>query len=102
MSDNLQTRTVDDEIHPGEAIEEKVSLSDRFGLWLTFYPFDQEAYLAAVTEWLKHYGLALDSAAEKAALQWSLGRGSRSGRVAWQFARDWAGRVEDERQPIVR
>lgn len=92
VSENRDVQQHDGEIHPGEAIEEKVSLSDRFGLWLSFYPFDQQAYLAAVARWLAHFGLPCDEAAERAALQWSLMRGSRSGRVAWQFACDWAGR----------
>ncbi|WP_024301530.1 ATP-binding protein [Pseudogulbenkiania sp. MAI-1] len=98
MSDNRQTQQHDGEIHPGEAVEEKVSLSDRFGLWLSFYPFDQRAYLAAAAQWLEHFGLEMDAEAERAALQWSLTRGSRSGRVAWQFACDWAGRGEEERR----
>jgi len=88
----------DGEIHPGEAIEEKVSLSDRFGLWLSFYPFDQDAYLAAVKTWLEHFALPMDKEAERAALQWSQLRASRSGRVAWQFANDWAGRSARERK----
>lgn len=85
------------EIHPGETTEEKVSLSDRFGLWLSFYPFSQDDYLAAVAQWLAHYGLPCDDTASRAALQWSQLRGGRSGRVAWQFACDWAGREERER-----
>lgn len=91
MSENREGWLKDGEIHPGEAIEEKVSLSDRFGLWLSFYPFDQDAYLAAVKSWLGHFGLKYGNKAERAALQWSLTRGSRSGRVAWQFACHWAG-----------
>ncbi|QND83669.1 ATP-binding protein [Chromobacterium vaccinii] len=91
MSENREGWLHDGEIHPGEAVEEKVSLSDRFGLWLSFYPFDQDAYLAAVKEWLSHFGLKCGDKAERAALQWSLSRGSRSGRVAWQFACHWAG-----------
>ena len=91
MADNREGWLKDGEIHPGEAVEEKVSLSDRFGLWLSFYPFDQDAYLAAVKEWLGHFGLKYGDKAERAALQWSLTRGSRSGRVAWQFASHWAG-----------
>ena len=74
-----------------------MSLSDRFGLWLSFYPFDQNAYLAAVRGWLAHFTLPCDAEAERAALQWSQLRGSRSGRVAWQFACDWAGREPAER-----
>jgi len=92
MAENLQTSYVGDEIRPGEATEEKISLSERFGLWLSFYPFDQDEYLAIVRHWLRTLGIArLTPPARRAALQWALGRGSRSGRVAWQFARDWAG-----------
>lgn len=92
--ENLQARHVDGEIHPGEAIEEKISLSERFGLWISFYPFSQDEYLAIVAYWLKTFGLGgkeIDGARQEA-LQWALQRGSRSGRVAWQFARDRAGR----------
>ncbi|WP_107879225.1 ATP-binding protein [Neisseria animaloris] len=85
------------EVHPQEAVEEKVSLSDRFGLWLSFYPFDQNDYLQAVANWLDDYGLPFDETARQAALNWSLSRGSRSGRVAWQFACDWAGRLPEQR-----
>ncbi|OIQ80251.1 hypothetical protein GALL_380050 [mine drainage metagenome] len=93
MSENLETQYLGDEIRPGETSEEKISLSERFGLWLSFYPFDQEAYLDIVRHWLKRFGIArLTPQARRAALQFALGRGSRSGRVAWQFARDWAGR----------
>ena len=94
--ENLQARHVDGEIHPGEAVEEKISLSERFGLWISFYPFSQDEYLEIVAHWLKSFGLgrqAIDEARQEA-LQWALMRGSRSGRVAWQFARDWAGRSE--------
>lgn len=92
MKENLETQYVGDEIRPGETIEEKISLSERFGLWLTFYPFDQDAYLAIVRHWLAHFGIRrLTPQARQAALQFALQRGSRSGRVAWQFARDWAG-----------
>jgi predicted AAA+ superfamily ATPase len=92
--ENLETRHVGGEIHPGEAVEEKTSLSERFGLWLSFYPFDQDAYLDIVNHWLKRYGVAAEHIADAhdEALQWALLRGSRSGRVAWQFAKDWAGR----------
>jgi predicted AAA+ superfamily ATPase len=94
MQENLEYKNVGEEIHPGETSEEKVSLSDRFGLWLSFYPFDQDAYLEIVSHWLRELGAAERDLQEahRAALQWSLARGSRSGRVAWQFARDWAGR----------
>ncbi len=94
MQDNLATRYIGDEIHPAESVEEKISLSERFGLWASFYPFTQDAYLAIVAHWLMRFGLSgeMDEAARQAALQWSIQRGSRSGRVGWQFARDWAGR----------
>jgi predicted AAA+ superfamily ATPase len=84
----------DGEIHPGETTEEKVSLSERFGLWLSFYPFSQEQYLDICVHWLHVFGVDEKSAlaARQEALQWALQRGSRSGRVAWQFARDFAGR----------
>jgi predicted AAA+ superfamily ATPase len=96
MGENLETKhTADGEIHPGETTEEKVSLSERFGLWLSFYPFDQDHYLAICGHWLKVFGLDEKSvaAARGEALQWALMRGARSGRVAWQFARDYAGRA---------
>jgi predicted AAA+ superfamily ATPase len=84
----------DGEIHPGEVIEEKISLSERFGLWISFYPFSQSEYLVIVAQWLSSFGMeSADATAYRAeALIWSLERGSRSGRVAWQFARDYAGR----------
>jgi hypothetical protein len=95
MQENLATQAVDDEIHPGEAVDEKISLSERFGLWLSFYPFKQEEYLTIVYYWLKELGLAQfdETQVRPAALQWALMRGSRSGRSAWQFARDWVGRI---------
>ena len=92
MAENLETKYVGEEIHPGETVEEKISLSERFGLWVTFYPFDQDEYLEIVGHWLKTFGVKLSDAAREEALQWALQRGSRSGRVAYQFARDWAGR----------
>jgi uncharacterized protein len=92
MAENLETRYVGDEIHPGETVEEKISLSERFGLWVTFYPFDQDEYLEIVQQWLKSFGASANDKAREEALQWALQRGSRSGRVAYQFARDWAGR----------
>ena len=94
MQENLEYRHLGEEIHPGETSEEKVSLSERFGLWVSFYPFDQDDYLKIVAVWLEHYRAPAASAetVQRAALQWALQRGSRSGRVAWQFARDWAGR----------
>ena len=95
MKDNLSYSTsADGEIHPGEVVEEKISLSERFGLWVSFYPFSQEEYLAIVAQWLSAMGVAQSAieAARPEALVWALERGSRSGRVAWQFARDYAGR----------
>ncbi|UXY14717.1 ATP-binding protein [Chitiniphilus purpureus] len=92
FSENAQSRHLDGEIHPGEAIEDKIALSERFGLWLSFYGFSQDEYLAAVRRWLHDFGVnGWDEVLERAALQWAQGRGARSGRVAWQFARDWAG-----------
>jgi uncharacterized protein len=98
MAENIVQTGNGGEVHPQEAVEEKVSLSDRFGLWLSFYPFDQNAYLQAVENWLKEAGLSLDETATRAALNWSQSRGSRSGRVAWQFVCDWVGRVPQERK----
>ena len=95
MQDNLSYRhTEDGEVHPGEVVEEKISLSERFGLWLSFYPFTQDEYLAIVAQWLRAFGVAEDAitAARQESLVWALERGSRSGRVAQQFARDYAGR----------
>lgn len=95
MRENLDTKyEADGEIHPGESVEEKISLSERFGLWLSFYPFRQDDYLDIVAHWLGHYGAspALIESARAEALQFALQRGSRSGRVALQFARDYAGR----------
>ncbi len=94
MEENLATRRHGEEIHPAESVEEKISLSERFGLWVSFYPFTQDEYLAIAAHWLRRLGVAgeMDEVTRQAALQWSLQRGSRSGRVAWQFARDWAGR----------
>ncbi|MGQ0652628.1 MAG: ATP-binding protein [Betaproteobacteria bacterium] len=92
MAENLETRYVGEEIHPGETVEEKISLSERFGLWVTFYPFDQDEYLEIAGTWLKSFGIAFSDKAQEEALQWALQKGSRSGRVAYQFARDWAGR----------
>jgi hypothetical protein len=94
MQENLQYKhQPDGEIHPGETSEEKISLSERFGLWISFYPFRQDDYLAIVAHWLAHFGVQPDrvEAARGDALRFALGRGSRSGRVAYQFARDWAG-----------
>ena len=96
MKDNLSyTHTDDGEVHPGEVIEEKISLSERFGLWVSFYPFSQKEYLAIVAQWLSSFDVtpAAIEAARAEALVWALERGSRSGRVAYQFARDYAGRA---------
>jgi uncharacterized protein len=95
MKENLSYQhTEDGEVHPGEVVEEKISLSERFGLWISFYPFTQAEYLAIVAQWLRHFGVAEDAiaAARQDSLVWALERGSRSGRVAQQFARDHAGR----------
>lgn len=94
MRENLETRYVGAEVHPSEAVEEKISLSERFGIWVSFYPFDQDTYLEIVDYWLSTFNIGQRniSAVREQALQWALSRGSRSGRVAWQFARDWAGR----------
>jgi predicted AAA+ superfamily ATPase len=95
MKENLTYRHTDDgEVHPGEVIEEKISLSERFGLWVSFYPFSQDEYLAITGEWLRAFGVGAEAiaAARADALVWALERGSRSGRVAFQFAKDYAGR----------
>jgi uncharacterized protein len=95
MKENLSYQhTEDGEVHPGEVVEEKISLSERFGLWVSFYPFSQGEYLAIVAQWLRHLGLddVQIEAARPLALVFALERGSRSGRVAYQFARDLAGR----------
>ncbi len=93
MSENLETQYVGEEIRPGESSEEKVSLSERFGLWLSFYAFDQDEYLTVAAYWLAQYGIAeMNDEVRRSALTFSLTRGARSGRVAYQFARDYAGR----------
>ena len=94
MKDNLSySHSEDGEIHPGEVVEEKISLSERFGLWLSFYPPKQDEYLEIVAHWLRHFSLSEEQieSARAEALIWALERGSRSGRVAWQFAKHWAG-----------
>ena len=94
MAENLTyTHTEDGEVHPGEVVEEKISLSERFGLWVSFYPFSQDEYLAITAQWLSSFGVDAQAiqAARPASLVWALERGSRSGRVAYQFARDYAG-----------
>lgn len=94
MKENLSyTHTADGEVHPGEVVEEKISLSERFGLWVSFYPFSQDEYLTIVAQWLTSFDVSAEAieSARPAALVWALERGSRSGRVAFQFARDYAG-----------
>lgn len=100
FSENLETHRVGDEIHPGETTEEKISLSERFGLWISFYPFSQDDYLAIANYWARQLGVAEETiaACEREALNWALSRGSRSGRVAWQFAKDLAGRQKPKRK----
>ncbi len=96
MSENLSYKhTPDGEVHPGEGVEEKISLSERFGLWISFYPFSQDEYLTIANQWLGALGAtsAQMEEARPAALLWALERGSRSGRVAYQFARDFMGRL---------
>ena len=95
--ENQEARLIDGEIHPGESSEEKISLSDRFGLWVSFHPFTQDQYLTIVHHWLGRLGAEVRAPerVDPAALRWALQRGSRSGRTAWQFARDWAGRGEE-------
>jgi predicted AAA+ superfamily ATPase len=96
MKENLSYQhTEDGEVHPGEVVEEKISLSERFGLWISFYPFTQDEYLSIAAQWLRHFGVPEDriAAARQECLVWALERGSRSGRVAYQFARDYAGRL---------
>ena len=97
FSENLETKHLGGEVHPGESVEEKISLSERFGLWVSFYPFSQDDYLAAVGAWLGAFGVEPPKTPRDAearhheAVQFALQRGSRSGRVAWQFARSYAG-----------
>ncbi len=95
QAENQQSRLLGNEIHHTESVEEKISLSDRFGIWLSFYPYSQEQYLAICRHWLARLGCRgpEPEQLQRAALQWALKRGARSGRVAWQFARDWAGRL---------
>lgn len=94
QGENRDSRLVEGELHHGETVEEKISLSDRFGLWLAFHPFSQAQYLDTVDHWLRRLGAccAAPDALHAEALRWALQRGARSGRTAWQFARDWAGR----------
>ena len=101
FSENQETRHRDGEIHPGETVEEKISLSDRFGLWVSFYPFDQDAYLEIAAHWIAVLGgdVTEPELFRSEALQWALQRGGRSGRSAWHFARDWVGRQGMPRLP---
>jgi len=95
MKENLSYQHLENgEVHPGEVVEEKISLSERFGLWVSFYPFSQDEYLAIVAQWLRGFGVddAAIDAARQESLVWALERGSRSGRVAFQFAKDYSGR----------
>ena len=97
MAESLETQHLGGEVRPGDSIEEKTSLSDRFGLWLAFYSFDQDEYLTIAAQWCRHYDMPIfDDAARTAALQWSHTRGSRSGRIAYQFAREYVGRKQLE------
>jgi predicted AAA+ superfamily ATPase len=96
MAENLTYQHLENgEVHPGEVVEEKISLSERFGLWVSFYPFTQDEYLAIVAQWLRGFGVseAAIEAARPESLVWALERGSRSGRVAYQFAKDYSGRM---------
>jgi len=96
LKENLTYRhTEDGEVHPGEGVEEKISLSERFGLWVSFYPFSQDEYLAIVAQWLRGFGVSEADilACQQESLVWALERGSRSGRVAFQFAKDFSGRL---------
>lgn len=97
QSENQASQIIDGELHHGEAVEEKISLSERFGLWLAFHPFSQDDYLAIVQYWLNQLGIAdFNDDIRQQALRWALEHGSRSGRVAFQFARDYAGRIQLE------
>lgn len=102
QSENREARLVDGELHHGESVEEKISLSDRFGLWIAFHPFGQCQYLEVVRHWCSRLGPVPESwePVEREALQWALRRGARSGRTAWQFARDWAGRQPEEAERL--
>ena len=94
-SENLEAKMIDGEIHHGEAVEEKLSLSERFGIWLSFHPFNQEQYLQIAFHWLDRTGIEIDDPEQvrQDALQWALEKGTRSGRSAAQFARNWAGKT---------
>ena len=96
MSDNRNSEMVEGELHLSEAIEEKISLSERFGVWLSFHPFNQDQYLHIVDHWIERMEVTVEDREKlhKAALKWALEHGSRSGRVAWQFSRDWVGQKQ--------
>ena len=93
MRENLEVSYEDGEIRPGDTTEEKISLSERFGLWLSFYTFSQDEYLNAARYWVEYLGGTWIESSEFEALLWHRSRGARSGRIAWQFARDYVGRV---------
>ncbi len=97
MVDNEHSRVVDGELHHAEAVEEKISLSERFGVWLSFHPFSQDQYLSAVSHWMSVAGGTMDDKCRHEALKWALLRGNRSGRIAHQFVQDYAGRMAIER-----
>ncbi|MGV3580852.1 MAG: ATP-binding protein [Methylophilus sp.] len=94
MADNLPSKDFNGEVRPSDTIEEKTALAERFGLWLSFYGFDQDEYLAIAAYWLNTFNLPFDDTARQAALSFSHTRGARSGRVAYQFAKDYAGRLQ--------
>jgi len=99
MQDNLAARVVDGELHEGDALDEKISLSERFGLWLAFHPFSQDQYLSIVEQKMRSsMGTAPDEEAREEAIRFARLRGSRSGRVAGQFVRYWEARQLDETQ----
>lgn len=104
-SDNLHWQQIDGEVHPSEAVEDKIALSDRFGLWLSFYPFTQEHFLNVVEHWITQLALPTglswqrDEELDKHAIRWATGRGNRNGRCAYQFARYWVGLQLLEQQP---
>ena len=94
MADNQPIMDKGGEIRPNDTVDEKTSLSERFGLWLSFYSFDQDEYLTIAAHWLQTFGVAMDDVARHAALQFYHTRGARSGRVAYQFAKDYAGKLQ--------
>ena len=94
MSDNQDSDFSDGELHPSEAVEEKISLAERFGLWISFHPFTQDQYLDIVSSYLTKEGVKMDARCRTQALRWALARGSRSGRCAYQFTQDWLGRTQ--------